>query len=177
MRCFISVNLPKEIFEQIREFSKTIMNYDILIGNFVEPENMHLTPKFLGDISEEKVKEIKKVLEQIKFKPFEISFKGLGGFPSENYIRVLWLGVDKGAGELTKLQKDIEEKITRIGFQKEKQFVPHLTLARVKFVRDKAALGKMFDNNRNVEVGSFWCDKIHFMKSELLQDGARYFKL
>lgn len=174
MRCFISIELPEELQEQVSEFCKT---FDIFSGNFARKGNMHLTLKFLGEISEQKIQKVKQVLEQTKCSEFEISLKGLGGFPTENYVKVLWLGVDKGKGEIIKLQRGLDEKLSRIGFQKDKSFVPHLTLARVKFVRNKQALKQLFGQNRNKELGSFWCSRICLMKSELTPDGPVYCEL
>jgi len=177
MRCFLSINLPEELVSIIGELNQTIMNFDAVGGNFVKQENIHLTLKFLGEISEKQVHEIKKILEQIKFNEFEVSLKGLGAFPNENFIKVLWVGAEKGAGDVTQLQRELDEKLSRIGFQKEKSFVPHLTIARVKFVRDKAGLQNLFRKYREKEFGSFWCDKLHLMKSELTSTGVVYSEL
>ena len=176
MHYFIAIEPPKEVVEQIGEFSKTIQNYDLIRGNFSKSEKMHITLKFLGDMLENKVVAVKDVLNQTKFTPFEISLKGLGGFPNENYVKVLWVGLDKGIDIVTKLQTDINEKLAKIGFQKRPQIL-HLTLARVNSVRDKSDLKNLFDKHRNMDVGNFWCDKIYLMKSELTPAGHVYTKL
>jgi len=128
----------------------------------------------LGDINTQKTQEIKRILEQTKFKPFEISLKGLGGFPSNNYVKVLWIDVDNGNSELVRIWRDIDDKLSKIGFQKDKEHIPHLTIARVKFVRDKSKLYDLFDKNQDTTFGTFWCDKINFMQSELTPNGPIY---
>lgn len=177
MRCFIAINLTKETLSNIGDFSKKLAEADFLKANFVKSDNLHLTLKFLGDIDAGKVQEIKRLLEQLKFGPFEICIKGVGGFPNENFVKVLWLGIEKGAGETTKLQRDLDDKLARIDFQRDKRFVPHLTIARVKYVRDKSSLSNLFSENHDKEFGSFWCDELHLIKSELTPGGLVYMEL
>jgi len=177
MRCFLSINIPQEHGDKINDFKTNAMDADFLKANFVKSNDFHINLKFLGDVDEEKIKEIKKILSQIKINPFEISLKSLGGFPTNNYVKVLWIGVDKGLGTLVKLQRDLDDALAKIGFQKDKNFVPHITLARIKVVYDKSALTSLFFDNETKEFGSFWCDKINFMSSELTTEGPIYQEL
>jgi len=80
IRCFIAINLPKEVIHEIEKAQKEIEEKRIIYGKFTEAKNLHLTLKFLGEISEEKIEEVKKRLMSIKQKKFESKINSLGFF-------------------------------------------------------------------------------------------------
>lgn len=164
MRAFISIHCPS--------LSLDFGNIGAL--NAVKPESMHLTLKFLGEIDEETRNKISGDLNFIgKFKKFTISLKGVGAFPNLNHVNVLWVGVDKGKTEVIEIQKRIDE-VLEFKFQKERNFTPHLTVARVKAVKDKTELKKFFERHNNYNFNEFTAEKILLMKSVLTPVGPVY---
>lgn len=173
MRAFISIDLPDELKEKLASFQEELKKKDILKGKFVEKENLHLALKFLGEISEQEANKISEVLEELckKQKAFILSLKGIGAFPSESYVRVCWIGIDKGSYEIKELSKKINKAI---GSKEENEFIGHITLARVKAVLDKKKLAELFEKYRNAEFGRFEVRSIKLMKSELTEKGPIY---
>ena len=125
MRTFISIEFPEEIKEEIVKIQNQLPEFK---GKKTEFENLHLTLKFLGEVDEGKIELIRKKLKEIKFRKFESEINSIGMFSD----RIIWLGI-KNCDEL---QKEIDERLEGL-FEKEKRFMGHLTIARVKFVRDK----------------------------------------
>ncbi|MCK4310988.1 MAG: RNA 2',3'-cyclic phosphodiesterase, partial [Methanomicrobia archaeon] len=94
MRSFIAIDIEDSLKSKIQDIQNTIGTKYLKI-KFVEPENLHFTPKFLGEIEENVLDNIYEILQKNlkNYKPFEINLKGLGAFPSFSYIRVLWIGI------------------------------------------------------------------------------------
>ena len=135
MRTFISLDIPEEIKKEITKIQSQLLEF---IGKKTETENLHLTLKFLGEIDEKKIEKVKKRLREIKFEKFETEVDSIGVF-SEKFIRIVWLHLSN----CDELQKEIDEKLKDL-FEKEKRFMSHLTIARVKNVKDKKIfLGKL----------------------------------
>ena len=164
MRCFISINILKEVTCEIEKIQQRLPAFQ---GKKTELENLHLTLKFLGEISEDKIEEAKKKLREIKFEKFESGINEIGVF-SEKFIRIIWLHLS-GCNEL---QKIIDDKLKNL-FEPEKRFMSHLTIARVKSIKDKR---KFLDDLKKVEISKikFNVDKFQLMKSELSSKGPRY---
>jgi len=173
MRAFIAIELPKGIKEEIRRFQKEISN--LFIAKWIA--SFHLTFKFLGEIDENQSEKIKTILKDIcsKNKSFKISIKGVGAFPSEEYIRVLWLGIENGDKGSRELQKQIEKGLNSIGFAKEeREYKNHVTIGRIKKITDKTKLKELFEKYKNKEFGEFEADSIKLIKSTLTPDGPIY---
>ncbi|MFH1801740.1 MAG: RNA 2',3'-cyclic phosphodiesterase [archaeon] len=143
MRCFISIDIPEKVQKEIIRIQEQLPEF---YGKKTEPENLHLTLKFLGEISEERVEEIKKRLEEIKFNKVEAEIDSLGVF-SEKFIRIIWLHLANCEG----LQKKIDESLGDL-LEQEKKFMSHLTIARVKNVRDKKKFLEELDKIKTTEI-------------------------
>jgi 2'-5' RNA ligase len=137
LRTFIAVELGGSVVGKAVELIRQVRALG-LDANWVQPDQMHLTLKFLGELQERDVVDVCRVVAEAAaaIEPFEITFRGLGAFPSLEQPKTLWLGVSLGAEELTELQAAIEEGLHReMRFAKERRlFTPHLTLGRVKNV-------------------------------------------
>lgn len=166
MRLFLAINLPDDLKKQLFELSRGLKGFGKI--KLVEEENIHLTLKFLGD---SEPKPIIKALDGIEFQPFDISLKGLGVFPNTNYIKVVWVGCDKGFHETIQLHDAIEGSLN---FPKYKDFHPHATIARVKFPKFKNSLLQFIEDASAKEFGSFKVKSFELMKSELTRDGPKY---
>ncbi|MDL5501625.1 MAG: RNA 2',3'-cyclic phosphodiesterase, partial [Candidatus Methanoperedens sp.] len=93
----------------------------------VEPEQVHITLKFLGDIKENDVESILSALSQVNCRQFEAKIKGLGVFPKPAYVKVIWLGAE---GNFDILHDEVERVLSLFEFEKDHNFSPHATLAR-----------------------------------------------
>ncbi len=163
MRAFIAVDIP--FHRRIEELQGSI------VGRFkpVERENMHITLKFLGDVDEKKLNAIKSVVEGCKVAPFRIKLHGVGFFPSERYIKVLWIGIENGE-EIKRMMMCIDEKLKPLGFKKERSYVPHLTVARVK---GKVSIENI-DEFRDAYFGEAEIKEVKIKKSTLTEKGPIY---
>lgn len=165
MRLFIALNF-NELKDYFSELQKQIPKEEVKL---TFPKDFHLTLKFLGEVEDSKVDEIKKMLSEIKLKPFESKVSSIGFF-TEQFVRTVWIKAE--AKEISDLQEKIEEKLISL-FKKEKQFEPHITLARVKFVKDKNAfieqIKKIKTAEKTVKIKDF-----ELVKSVLMPEGPVY---
>lgn len=172
-RGFIAIEIQKT--KEIVELFNQLKNIDIN-AKIVEPDNLHITLKFLGDTDEEKVDQIKdSIYDSIKdVKPFNIKLKNLGVFPNINYIKVLWIGIEHGE-QLSVIAKNIDERLNKIGFKKEKRsFSPHLTIGRIKNAKNKEKLIEIIDKYQGFEFKEEKIQKIFLKKSQLTPQGPIY---
>ena len=166
MRVFVAVNVSKEVVEELKKAQKDLKDAKLkLVKDF------HLTLKFLGEVSEPKVEEIKEALKQIKFKSFKAQLTGIGVFPNPNYVRVVWVGVSPD--NFISLQKQVDDVLEKLGFKKDRRFHPHLTLARVKFVKDKESFKRIIRDIK-VEKKEFEVNEFKLIKSTLIKEGPIY---
>lgn len=145
----------------------------------VEPENVHLTLKFLGETNEEKIDDISRIMENsVKgLKKFKLRLKGAGAFPNLNYPRVVWVGIENPEG-LIKIANALEDELQHLGFRKERRaFSPHVTVARVKTGRNKNQLAEMLIKNREKDFGAIDIGCIRLKKSILSSKGPEYYTL
>jgi 2'-5' RNA ligase len=148
----------------------------------VPVDNIHLTLKFLGDVSLSNVEMLKKILqgEVSGHHSFDISVGGLGAFPSQRRPRVVWVGVEAPT-ELTVIQEGVEVAMARLGYAREERpFSPHLTLGRVSrnaTVRDERQIGEVIEATKLGFLGVARIHAVHLYKSDLHQDGAVYSRL
>lgn len=179
VRTFIAIKLTPEIISNISGVQEELKK-SVIEVKWVKPENIHLTLKFLGHITPEELEKVKLATrETLKpFAPFEVSVSGLGAFPKIEYPRVIWVGIDKGKKELTKIASRIEENLAKIGFAKEKRgFSPHLTLGRIKSLKGRERLIETFTKLKAANLGNMRVTKIFIMKSELRPLGPVYTSL
>ena len=171
-RCFVALDLPRNVINGIVNIQEIIKKKKLFDGNLVDSENLHLTLKFLGEIDDEKIKNVKEKLKEIKFDEFEVRLGKIGVFSSKypGYIKVLWVEL-KGRG-LFELQKKIDECLEEL-FESEKRFMAHITLARIKRVYDKNGFLDYVSKIKLPKI-KFNVDKFYLKKSELFETGAVY---
>jgi len=164
----IEINATPSILEFEKELKKT--GADIKL---VEPQNIHITLKFLGDIEETLIDEIEQIMKDAvkEIKPFTMKLNGTGVFPNNNYVRVIWIGI-KEAQIIETIVKTIDEHLSKLGFKKEKRgFSPHLTIGRVKSAKNKQRLLETIGKYTNVEFSIQEVNSIKLMKSDLTSAG------
>ena len=164
MRAFISIDVSEKVKEEIRKIQSQLPEF---IGKKTELENLHLTLKFLGEVSDEQVEKIKEKLKEIKFKKFETKIDEIGVF-SERFIRIIWIHLKN----CEKLQVEVDNALKSL-FPKEKRFMSHLTIARVKKIDDK---NKFLKELRKVKINSvkFLVEDFRLKKSTLRPEGPIY---
>lgn len=183
IRAFIAISLSREITTSL----------DQVIGQLVErlPErpirwvpvdNIHLTLKFLGDVSTSNLELLTEILqsEASHHLIMEISVGKIGAFPSIRRPRVIWTGVE-APPELYALQRGIESETTRLGYaQEDKEFSPHLTLGRVSRNATSKDIRKISDVLSNCKIGYLGAarvQEVHLFRSDLQPGGAVYKQL
>jgi 2'-5' RNA ligase len=179
IRSFIAIELPGQVVEAIKKLQEDLRKCGLGI-RWVRPENIHLTLKFLGNISEEDVEPITGVLKTAAdtTEPFHLRGQGLGIFPGISRPRVIWVGMSGDVEPLKQFQLRVEEGLEQLGFPKEKRpFRSHLTLGRVKGNLEKRILLEVIEQLGNFESDSFTADSIILFRSDLQRGGAVYTKL
>jgi 2'-5' RNA ligase len=141
----------------------------------VEPENIHITIRFLGDITLQAVDKIYAEMKKLSFRPFIVNISGLGVFPSLSYPRVLWAGITMGADELQNIFRQLEPALQRIGLSPDpKGFNPHITLARVRSAANKSQLAELVKINADCDFGTLPATCLKLKRSELTPKGPIY---
>lgn len=168
MRLFIAFDISKEAETEVVRAQDDLKKADAKLSLVKE---FHLTLKFLGEVDEKKLDELKERLKKVSFEPFYAHLGNTGVFPSEDYVRVVWIGIEP-KDKISELQQKIEDCLEGM-FEEDTRFHPHLTLARVKFVKDKKAFMEKLKSVR-AEKRSFKVESFKLMKSTLTPEGPVY---
>lgn len=177
IRTFIAITLPEQVLNEISLFIEAMQPYTRGI-RWVKRNSMHLTLKFLGNISIAEVEKVYQAMEKIFQTPhdqFKLSTSRPGAFPDLKKPRVLWIGV-KGSEleQLEHLRNEVEESLYQEGFPKEERnFSPHLTIGRVKDQLDLHLLTEKFSAYDFPEC-EIPVEELQVMKSDLKPSGAVY---
>ena len=175
IRTFISVTLPKKIVT-VSNMLKTTINSKKDNVNWVNPGNIHLTLKFLGYTPFEAIDKINEELKDLvlNYSAMELMINGTGCFPKIERPRVLWLCVDGDISQLQIFVSDLNKKMKNFGFPlDEKKYIPHITLARIKYPpKDTPDITNFI--NTSYEPLKFSINRIRFMSSELFPNGPIY---
>lgn len=176
MRLFVSVDLPDDLASAVATLQSEFEAAEGL--RFVDPEQAHVTLKFLGEVDEKRVSTVISGLEEAvrtaAIDPFEVTLSGLGVFPDLDYIRVLWLGITDGAERLTALHRATERAMVDRDFDPEEhEFTPHVTLARMDHAGGKALVQ---DRVQTLEptVGTMRVEDIRLTESTRTPSGPEY---
>lgn len=164
IRTFVSIDLPENIQKEIKQIQNSLPSFE---GKKTEPENLHLTLKFLGEIDKKKVGEIKEKLREIKFKEFETKIAYIGFFDNKKY-GVIWIHLSN----CEKIQEEVDEKLSSL-FEKERRFMSHLTIARVKKIKNKEEFLRKLREIKFQKI-RFVVKNFNLKKSTLMQEGPVY---
>ena len=177
MRVFVAVDISEEARRLVAERINFLQAKfsDLRVG-WDKPEKLHLTLKFLGEISAEKLPLIINSVENaaIEIEPFSLAVECAGAFPPRGAARILWLGVKDESQNLSAIQKRLETELERIGFERERRdFKPHLTIARLK---EPAKARNLTDLHLKTEFPKtvFEVPEIVVYKSDLRPTGSVY---
>ena len=176
MRLFVGITIPKKQRTRIHRSVRDLREDDLPV-RWVDPDNFHITLKFLGEVRREAVPEIEAALERVarSTRAFTTVLKGYGAFPTIRRPNVLWLGVEANP-EFRCMKQDLEWALSEVGFDTEtRAFRPHVTLGRA---RDEGGAGAFRDLDSRLAELAFSDDiRIHaldLMRSQLSSAGARY---
>lgn len=157
--------------EQIREIQARFADFPL---KFVDPEIVHITLKFLGDVEESKIPSLAAALDSMMCEPFEAQIEGVGVFPKPSNPKVLWLG---GVGNFKALHDEVESLLEPFKFEKdEREFTAHATLARVKFLKkdQKKTFVDIVKELKDLKLGSMRVNRLMLKKSTLTPEGPIY---
>ena len=180
IRAFIAVNLSPEILERIDQVSLDLRARmkDIPV-RWVPVENIHLTLKFLGNVSTANLEILKDILGKVvsSHSECDISVGGIGAFPKPHNPRVIWVGMEVPQ-ELVTLQHNIEIETARLGYSREyRPFSPHMTFGRVSrnaSAQDVHAIAEVLENYKVGFLGATRLKTVYLYRSDLKPDGAVY---
>jgi len=175
VRVFVGFFTSPVVIEKAQKLKEEASPF--IHGKWTLPQNLHITLQFVGEVDRETLVEIVKATQEVanSFKPFRITYKGLGVFPHLRRPRILWVGVDSGSAILKRLAKTVEMTNRRIKNIKPdaKPFHPHVTICRMKRVNDKK-LRYFLRKYQNFLFGEEIVNKIAVIKSTLTPEGPIY---
>ncbi|MBI2639037.1 RNA 2',3'-cyclic phosphodiesterase [Candidatus Peregrinibacteria bacterium] len=159
MRLFIAIDLPENVKDYLRKLQAVLPQVKMS-----KTHDFHLTLKFLGSCEERRCKKIKEELAHIPFQPFESCLENIGTFGGKS-PRVVWVGL-KVPTWLQETAYEIEDHMEKLGFEKERRFVPHITLARIKFIENPQ---QFVEDLKKISVDriSFPVSQFHLFESTL----------
>jgi RNA 2',3'-cyclic 3'-phosphodiesterase len=181
VRAFVAINLPEDIIQQLGnqiESISSIMPQELI--RWVRESNIHLTLKFLGNVTTDNLDEITKSMKDIaaQHAAFHFDITSFGCFPDIHSPRTLWIGIRESSGELLWIQSDLEDALAGLGFSRERRkFHPHLTIGRVKRHVGRNEISDLAQHLKQIKIGNLGTvqvDKIALMRSDLRPTGAVY---
>jgi len=182
MRAFIAIELPEAIRSGLQQEIETLRALPSgRAVRWASASGIHVTLKFLGEVAADRTDDIVKIMADVAagHSPFELCVRGLGAFPNVCRPRVVWMGTQDRSGQLAHAQKELEDRLSRVGFERESRaFNPHLTLGRV---RREASGGDVEHLGQALatapEIGEFLVEGLSLMRSELHPSGAVYSRI
>ena len=177
MRAFIAIDLPEAIHAALNAAQERFRGASP-DARWTRPEGIHLTLKFLGQITDAQLKQVVEALEPIaSFQPFPVEVNGFGFFPRTERPRVFWAGV-VAPPALRELAARVEDAMEKVGLAREdRSFAPHLTLARFPVPRRQPALEAAIARQDATSLGRFDAAQFFLFESILSPHGAQYRKV
>jgi RNA 2',3'-cyclic 3'-phosphodiesterase len=175
LRSFIAFDLESEqVLNKLAFVQKQLVETGADL-RAVAPQNIHVTIRFLGNISPPMVDKVHDAMKNVKFTSFIIQIKGLGVFPSLNYPRVVWAAMTTGGEQLKSIFSQLEPQIRTLGFEADAHgFSPHLTIARVRSAKNKQNLAEFVTKKADYEFGTIKAECLRLKRSQLSPKGPTY---
>ena len=174
IRSFIAVEVPEAIKAVIDPVLSDLasMGRELKV---VKRENLHFTLKFLGNIDPEMVEPIVACIKSREdLLGFEMKIGGLGAFPNRRKPRVIWIGAKCEGDEFVKLARDIDQDLVKLGFDRERSYVPHLTIARSRNRRGNPRAADLIGGMEDLDIGRMTVDRVSLKRSVLTPGGPIY---
>jgi 2'-5' RNA ligase len=176
MRLFVAVDVPETIAAALAETSKLLRPAGADVA-WIKAGNFHLTLKFMGEVPDGRLGEVKTVLDMVapRHHAFEMTFYDLGFFPDARKPRILWAGVTAGREHLMALAQDLEKSFSELGFARETHpFAAHLTIGRLRSPRGADRLRHLVERHAGKEFGQCRVEEVRLCKSTLAPGGSVY---
>ncbi len=177
LRTFIGVDIGKAIRDRAVSLQENFARLGTDV-KWVEPENLHVTLLFLGEVDDREVPAVCRAVaeETQKHAPFAMCIEGAGCFPTPRRPRVLWIGVGEGAEQLCALHDGLEPPLLELGCyrREERKYKPHITLGRVRSDRATEQLAAALTKQAKWQGGQTKVDEILVLSSELTPKGPVY---
>ena len=175
VRSFISIDFEDQ--QVLSRIASILSSLQALGGDLkaVEGENIHLTLKFLGNVSAPRLAEVKSSLKQLTFQSFTAEIKGAGAFPNLKHMNVIWVGVNEGWTQVEQIYEQVEKLLSGVGFKREnRRFSPHITIARVRSGRRRDETASFLQHLSEESFGTITVDKVQLKQSILSSSGPKY---
>ena len=183
IRSFIAIELPQEIKAELTSLEEKLKVGKHPGVKWVDPVGIHLTLKFLGGVTPDKITEIVEAISRVAqdASPLTLEIGELGTFPSWQRPQVVWVGLTGEISKLAALQKNVDTALVPLGFSPEsRSFTAHLTLARLREsvpTQERQRFGQLVASTRFEPSHAFEVDALSLMKSQLTPTGAIYSRL
>ncbi len=176
MRCFIAIDIPKDIIKELHSIQKPFEKYENI--TLVNTKLLHCTLIFLGEIDKTQIEKTKNILNTTAThnNPIKCQLKSTGVFPNRNYLKVIWAGISP-SDPLVAIQKSLETKLTETGLYNpppHQKFTPHITLGRVRDSRHRHDILKEIEKNTTFTTPFFEINELKLKQSTLLPGGPIY---
>ncbi len=169
-RIFVAIDFPDEVIKEVSRVQE-ILGTRKFTGKITELENLHLTLKFLGEVNDEKLGAIMGKLREIESDEFEARLERAGSFSFRGSPKIVWIKI--GGKGIFELQKKVDEKMSEIGFKIEDRFMSHMTIARIKYVKNNKEFMEYVAGIKLKKV-KFKVGEFKLKKSELRGFGPVY---
>ncbi len=174
MRLFVALNLPKKERDRIFRVSRILRDCELPV-RWVDPDHFHVTLKFLGEVTEDRLSAVQDALDRVAATTgrLDLAVEGFGAFPTIRRPRVIWVGIEPSPA-LRCLKQDVEWALMDCGFEREtRAFHPHLTLGRAEAQDGAGAFRGLDDKAANLAYqGQIKVRKLDLMRSHLSKGGA-----
>jgi len=175
IRSFVSVDLDETTIRDRIVAAQNGLEQTRAQLKLVDPNIMHLTLRFLGEIPRTTVDAVKEAMQSVRFSVFEVEFSGLGAFPNMKRMNVVWVGIKHGYEQLDEIFHQLEPKLRQIGLPPDdKGFSPHLTIARVRSGLNRDALAAYVSSMAEQDFGKIAVRNVRLKKSTLTPKGPIY---
>ncbi len=179
MRCFIAIDIDEQIRRGLTILQNKLQSdADVKKGDvkWVDPDAMHLTLKFLGEIKDDQLADVCNITKDVagRHKNFELEVESVGCFGGKS-ARVLWVGTGQGCENLLQLQKDLEQQMASGGWPPEsREFTGHLTLCRIRNSNAGLKLAQLAEKYKDYKLGTMPADSLSVYQSDLTPKGPIY---
>ena len=176
LRTFIAIALPAEVISALATVQKQLQQCIGTGVKWINPQSIHITVKFLGDIASEEADSVGTVMQRLLtgYAPFEFTIANIGVFPDMKKPRVIWAGIQEAQGILARLHRQFDQAMTDFGIAAEgRSFQPHVTLGRIKRIKTPE-LEAAIAGHQECFFGKMTADSLILFRSELRPTGAVY---
>ena len=177
IRTFVALELTEEVRRRamrlIERFQRTEPNF-----KWVARDNLHLTLNFLGDVDERNINEVCGVVADVAgtMAPFDVGYASVGAFPNAARPRIVWIGVDQGHDDVSRLQQNVADDLSVLGFPKEsRKYRPHVTIGRARRGgRPVSELAELVESESDFRAGDVSVNEVTIFASRLQSTGPVY---